>query len=53
MYLQYVPFVTKRNKEAFPLLVNTLILITKEYTSGCKCSQESVSFTKLIGKIAL
>ena len=40
-------------KDSFPDMVNTIILITKQYIYAARCLNEHLSFSKLISKIHL
>ena len=40
-------------KDSFPDMVNTIILITKQYIYAARCLNEQLSFPKLISKIHL
>ena len=42
-----------RYKDSFPLLVNTIILVTKQYIYARKCLNESPNFNNLIKHIAI
>ena len=51
-YIQFVPdyyeIIFNRYKDAFKALVNTVILITKQYIYAAKCQKNKLSITELL-----